>query len=112
MKFAVNRYKIGYHAVITDPAPIVGARVEHLLYGLPPFEVRPIWTADIDDLAQLLGIVDRLGVSLDLSRSAYWTGRDFHNPGERLFGISLIDDPSYEVDPRDRPIRIAKRPDL
>ena len=109
MKFAVNRHQIGFHAVITDPAPIPGARVEHLLYGLPPFEVRPIWTTDIDDLGQLMDLADRFGVSLDLSKSPYWSGSDFHDPGERLFGISLVDDPSYEIDPRDRPVMIVKR---
>lgn len=93
MKIVVNHYSIEFHAVITDPAPIPGAKVERLLYGLPPFEVRPIWTADIDDLARLTEIIDRQDVLLDLCKSPYWSGQDFNNPGERLFGISLIDNP-------------------
>jgi hypothetical protein len=109
MKFAVNRYNIIFHAVITDPPPIAGAQIEQLLFGLPPFEVRPIWTIDIRDLAQLTELIESLGVSMDVSKSAYWTGSDFRDPGQRLFGISLIDDPSYKIDPRDRPIKIIKR---
>jgi hypothetical protein len=95
MKLVVNHYNIEFQAVIADPAPIPGAKVEHLLYGIPPSEIRQIWTTDIDDLSQLMEIIDRQGVLLNLSRSPYWSGQDLHDPGERLFGISLVDDPNY-----------------
>ena len=36
MKFALNRYNIDFHAVITDPPPIAGAQIEELMFGLPP----------------------------------------------------------------------------
>jgi hypothetical protein len=94
MKFAVNRYNIDCHAVITDPAPIPGAQIEQLLFGLPPIEIRSIWTFDIRDFAELTEIIESLGVSMKVSKSAYWTGPDVHAPEERLFGISLIDDPN------------------
>jgi hypothetical protein len=108
MKFAVNRYNIDCHAVITDPAPIPGAQIEQLLFGLPPFDVRPIWTIDIRDLTQLTELIESLGIPMEVSKSGFWTGSDFRDPGERLLGISLIDDPNYQIDPRDRPIRITR----
>jgi hypothetical protein len=108
MKFAVNRYDLNFHVILEDPAPIPDAQLEHHPFGLPPFEIRPIWTVDIADLDQLLGLIERLGTSLDVSRSGFWSGFDLANPGERLFGISLIDDPTYEIDPRDRPIPIPR----
>jgi hypothetical protein len=109
MKFALNRYNIDFHAVITDPPPIAGAQIEELMFGLPPFEVRPIWTVDIRDLAQITELIESLGVSMEVSKSGYWTGPDVRDPGQRLFGISLIDDPNYQIDPRDYPIRIIKQ---
>jgi hypothetical protein len=109
MKFALNRYNIDFHAVITDPPPIAGAQIEELMFGLPPFEVRPIWTVDIRDLAQITELIESLGVSMEVSKSGYWTGPDVRDPGERLFGISLIDDPNYQIYPRDHPIRIIKQ---
>ena len=108
MKFVINRYNIDFHVILEDPPPIPGARLEHHAWGLPPVEVRPIWTVEFADLMQLLDAIERLGVCLDVSKSAYWSEADVANPGERLFGLSVTDDWSCEVDPRDRPIQILR----
>jgi hypothetical protein len=48
------------------------------------------------------GVAPRIQVSL----SSFWSG-DLKNAGERLFGLSLIDDPNHVIDPRDRPVWIG-----
>jgi hypothetical protein len=110
MKVVVNRYSVDFHATPREQPPIPGATLEDHPFGLPPFEMRPIWTIDIQSLNDLFALIDREHVSLDLSRSGYWSGPDFQECGERLFGIALIDDHTWEdVDPRDRPIAIRRR---
>lgn len=110
MRFAVNRYNVSFHVVLEDPAPLPDARLEHHPFGRPPFEMRSIWMVEISDLQELLDLTQKVGVNLELSHSAYWSGASLEIPGERLYGISVIDDPHYEIDPRDRPKRIVKEP--
>jgi len=108
MKFATNRYDVDFHVVLEDPAPMAGAQLEHHPFGVPPFEIRPIWVVEIADLRDLLDRIQQLGVSLEISLSGYWSGLSLGDPGRRLFGIGLIDDPDYKVDPRDEPLQIRR----
>ena len=110
MKFAVNRYDVDFHIIPDDPAPLPAAQIEEHPFGVPPVEIRPIWMIEIANLETILKLVVEQGLILQLSLSGYWSGADRENPGQRLFGISLIDDPDYEIDPRDRPILLARPP--
>ena len=108
MKFATNRYDVDFHVVLEDPAPIAGTQLEHHPFGVPPFDNRPIWTVEIASLCDLLDRIQKLSVSLEVSLSGYWSGASLEDPGQRLFGIGLIDDPEYEIDPRNKPLQIRR----
>jgi hypothetical protein len=108
MKFAVNRYSLNLLPILTDPPPIPGASTEALPFGLPPFEMRSVWVFELTGLDELLALTRTLGVSLELSESPYWSGNSLSDPGNRLFGISLIDDPNYQIPPQDRPVAIIR----
>jgi hypothetical protein len=106
MKFAINRYNVGYRIVKSDPLSISEVKLEVLPFGIPrPFELREIWTLEISRLEELLSLIEYLGIAARVSLSPYWLG-DMTQIGKRLFGISLLDDPDHDIDPRDRPIWI------
>lgn len=110
MKFAVNRYSLTYHIVKDDPLPMpVG--LESLPFGLPTaFEMREIWTIDISNLDELLALVQRLGMSVELSQSPFWSGPSVADAGDHLFGLSLFDDYNVHlIDPRDAPVLVAAK---
>lgn len=111
MEFAVNRYKVNFHAIPSDPPPLPGARLEARPFGWPPFEMREIWIMEIDGLEELLRTIRAMDTDFEVSLSAYWSGPRIGAPGHCLFGISLVDDPKFAIDPRDRPVEIVRPSD-
>jgi hypothetical protein len=111
VKFALNRYNVNHHVQPVDPPPMPDARLEEHPFGTTPFELRQIWIVEVDHLAQILTVVDQERAYVDFSLSAFWSGNSLEDPGERLYGIAVFDDPSYPIDPRDRPIMIARESD-
>ena len=109
MKFVVNRYSLTYHIVKDDPLPMPVVLVS-LPFGLPTaFEMREIWTLGISNLDELLALVQRLGMSVELSLSPFWSGPSPADAGNHLFGLCLIDDPNaHLIDARDRPVLIVR----
>ena len=108
MRFALNRYDINFRVIVADGPPIPGAKLEVHPFGLPPFERRDIWMIEVRNLDHVCELAQHLGTQLNISESSYWSGTTLSEPGNRLFGISVIDDPSAEIDPRDKPIRVVE----
>lgn len=104
MKFVVNRYRIDFHIDRDDPPPVPNLCVETLPFGIPPREMRDIWTSELHALDNLLAIVHSNVQSLTLSLSPFWSGPSLELPGSRFFGFSVFDNPSHSIDHRDRPI--------
>ena len=107
MKVALNRYSLLFHIVESDSPPISSATIETHPFGLPPFELRSIWVFELRGMDHLLEIISAKGVPVEVCYSTYWSGDTLADPGERLFGISLVDDPKFNIDPRDRPIKLS-----
>jgi hypothetical protein len=107
MRLVTNFYSLDFHASGDEHPPIAGAKREVLPFGLPPFELRAIWTFELSDFAFLISTIKENGVSLILSESAFWSGPSIQSPGERLLGVSVIDDPNAAIDPRDQPLRLS-----
>lgn len=110
MKAVANRYRIDFHIDRDDPPPIPGLRIEARPFGIPPFEMRQIWTFDLTRLEELLNILRDNSVELTVSLSPYWSGSSIEVPGTQLLGVALVDDLNHRIDSRDAPIPIAKEP--
>jgi len=111
MKYVVNWYDADYHAVLENGPPLVGARLEPHLFGYPPREVREVWIIELDAVESLFPSIRDRGLGLTISYSGTWSGNDQATPGERLFGLSVYDDVTRVVDPRDRPVLIVRASD-
>ena len=107
MKLVANYYSLNFHVMEQDKPPIAGARLERLPFGVPPFELRLTWTVEITDLESLVDQVKHRGISLNLCESPFWSGTSIEQPGERYFGVSVVDDPEAQIDPRDQPIKLT-----
>jgi len=65
---------------------------------------------EISTLEELLGLVQQIGMSAEVCQSPYWSGTSASHAGQRLFGLSLIDNPNQHlIDPRDAPVLIAAK---
>jgi hypothetical protein len=96
MKFVVNRYNIDLPIRPEDSPPMAECTQTYLPYGLPPFEMRQIWVIELVSLEDLTRVIEKNGAIFDVSKSGFWSGTDIQQPGERLFGMALMDDPSFE----------------
>jgi hypothetical protein len=108
MKFVANRYSLNFHIVKEEPLPLPGLTLEKRFFGLPPYELRDVWTVEISTLEDMTQLIQSLEATFELSLSAFWTGDDLENPGQRMHGISVIDDNSHLIDSRDAPVLLKR----
>ena len=109
MKCAVNYYNVSFHVLPDEPPPVSGARLEHLPFGIPPCEIRDIWTIEVNDMSDLTALLSGGEVHLVLSEGPFWSGQEIENPGEKLIGIGVLDETNPQIDRRGRSIRFLKR---
>ena len=107
MRFAANWYQIEFEIMPENPPPLPGARLEVRPFGIPPIEMREIWVAEVDCLEVILERILEMRVAMDISLSAYWSGPSIDDPGERLFGLALIDEYDLPPDPRETPTALG-----
>ena len=111
MKPVANYYSLNFHVMPGQVPPIAGAQLETLPFGVPPFELRPIWTFQANELSVLAELIRNRGITINFGESPYWSGPTVDNAGSRLFGVAVLDDPDAKIDPGDGPIGIARRSD-
>jgi hypothetical protein len=91
MKFALNWYHIEIPPY--ESAPIEGAIREVHPYGIPPFEMRNVWTVELATIAEMVWLLENMGAGVTLTVSGFWSGDSFESPGSLMHAIALFDDP-------------------
>jgi hypothetical protein len=107
MKFAINQYNVNYPVVPGDKAPLPNAVIESHPFGMPPFEMRSVWVADINELAEIVRVISTGELVMEFSLSGYWSGSSLAEPRERLLGVGLYE--NLNTDPGRPPVRIVPK---